>query len=169
MKSVIAFGLSLALLARLPAQAQTDYGGTWLNTDAYAQGVTQVNVYTPNGSKPVVYLRRESRWSVQEATIQPRFGNGAPSLILHVHTASATETYLLQRQPNGQLRVQRYVVYANAATQLDTLWFGRSRIMRRKLGLARRLGPAETDEFRLTFNNTVRPSVSPLLLTYKPQ
>ncbi|MCY7350617.1 MAG: hypothetical protein LH606_08105 [Cytophagaceae bacterium] len=171
MKLFIALSALLTLLTKPPANGQNEYQGTWLNTDAYSQDVTQLKVYVHAGLNPTVYVSRGNprhprHREVYDATMQRRSVNEVPGLAIRMGTPDEAETYQVNRQPEARLRVIRHTGFP---AQTDTIWFRRENPLRRKCRVDRLAEAPTTREFLLTFISTVIIPSSLFLLTYNPQ
>ena len=146
MKSLHQLLLGVGLFVPGPAaegQHRADYTGTWLNTATYPQAVAKLEIsdadrWVPSliawEGVPANLTRRELGylWS------QPASGNPAGRLGLRRVSANVAETYLLDLQPDGSLRVLRHMAQVGRMARCDTMRFER-RQERRVRRAARRV------------------------------
>lgn len=112
------------------AQRRTDYTGTWLNTATYTQSVGKLKIshadrWAPNLLAWEGLPANPTRRSLGYLWAQPGSGNPVTRLGLRRVTADVAETYLLDLQPDGALRVLRHVAQAGRTVRCDTMRFER--------------------------------------------
>lgn len=111
-------------------QHRADYAGTWLNTAAYTQSVSRLDVRDTEAWAP-----RLEAWEGLPASPARRglgylWSRPAPDgtvarQVARLHTADVAEMYVLDLRPDGSLWVLRHVSVAGTTVRCDTMRFER--------------------------------------------